>query len=104
MRGSEDIVIDVGALLQKVEAAPPVEAVEVVAAELGSMVGARTVALLITDFTGRAVVRLTSADRVTGARSHGVEQAETLPMAGTRYEQVLRTQHATSRPSTTARA
>ena len=34
MRGSEDIVIDVGALLKKVEAAPPIEAVEVVAAEL----------------------------------------------------------------------
>jgi len=94
MRGSEDIVIDVGALLKKVEAAPPIEAVEVVATELGAMVGARTVALLITDFTGRAVVRLTSADRVTGARSHGVEQAETLALAGTRYEQVLRTQRA----------
>ena len=94
MRGSEDIVIDVGALLKKVEAAPPIEAVEVVATELGAMVGARTVALLITDFTGRAVVRLTSANRVTGARSHGVEQAETLPLAGTRYEQVLRTQRA----------
>ena len=94
MRGSEDIVIDVGALLKKVEAAPPIEAVEVVATELGDMVGARTVALLITDFTGRAVVRLTSADRVSGARSHGVEQAETLPLAGTRYEQVLRTQRA----------
>ena len=94
MRGSEDIVIDVGALLKKVEAAPPIEAVEVVATELGAMVGARTVTLLITDFTGRAVVRLTSANRVTGARSHGVEQAETLPLAGTRYEQVLRTQRA----------
>ncbi len=98
MRGTEDIVIDVGALLQKVEAAPPIEAVEVVAAELGSMVRARSVALLITDFTGRAVVRLTSADRVSGARTHGVEQAETLPLAGTRYEQVLRTQRAEVEP------
>lgn len=94
MRGSENFVIDVGALLQRVEAAPPIEAVEVVAAELGAMVRARTVALLITDFTGRAVVRLTSADRVSGARSHGVEQAETLSLEGTRYEQVLRTQRA----------
>jgi serine phosphatase RsbU (regulator of sigma subunit) len=85
-------VIDVGALLEKVEAAAPIDAVEVVAAELGRMVGARTVTLLIADFSGRAVVRLTSTDRVSGARSHGVEQAETLPLAGTRYEQVLRTQ------------
>jgi serine phosphatase RsbU (regulator of sigma subunit) len=39
-------------------------------------------------------VRLTSANRVDGARSHGVEQAETLPLPGTRYERVLRTQQA----------
>jgi serine phosphatase RsbU (regulator of sigma subunit) len=93
MRESEDAVIDVGALLEKVEAAAPIDAVEAVAAALGEMVRAREVALLITDFTGRAVVRLTSADRVEGARSHGVEQAETLPLAGTVYEQVLRTQN-----------
>ena len=31
MRGSEDIVIDVGALLEKVEAAAPIDAVEAVA-------------------------------------------------------------------------
>jgi serine phosphatase RsbU (regulator of sigma subunit) len=92
MRGSEDIVIDVGALLEKVEAAAPIDAVEAVAAALGEMLGARTAALLVADFSGRAVVRLTSADRVTGARSHGVEQAETLQLAGSRFEQVLRTQ------------
>jgi serine phosphatase RsbU (regulator of sigma subunit) len=92
MREPEDPVIDVGALLEKVEAAAPIDAVEAVTAALGDMVRAREVALLITDFTGRAVVRLTSADRVEGARSHGVEQAETLPLAGTVYERVLRTQ------------
>jgi serine phosphatase RsbU (regulator of sigma subunit) len=85
-------VIDVGALLQKVEAAAPIDAVEVVAAELGRMVDARAVALLIADFRGRAVVRLTSAKAVEGARTHGAEQAETLPLPGTGYEQVLRTQ------------
>ncbi|MGY2129067.1 PP2C family protein-serine/threonine phosphatase [Blastococcus sp. SYSU DS0617] len=92
MRGSEDYVIDVGALLEKVEAAAPIDAVDAVAAALGEMVHARTVSLLIADFSGRAVVRLTSTDPVTGARSHGIEQAETLPLPGTRYEQVLRTQ------------
>lgn len=85
-------MIDVGALLEKVEAAPPIDAVEVVASELGAMVRARSVALLIADFSGRAVVRLTSADPVSGARSHGAEQAETVLLAGTRYELVLRTQ------------
>jgi serine phosphatase RsbU (regulator of sigma subunit) len=85
-------LIDVGALLQRVETAAPIDAVEVVAAELGRMVDARAVTLLIADFSGRAVVRLTSSGPVEGARNHGVEQAETLPLPGTRYERVLRTQ------------
>jgi serine phosphatase RsbU (regulator of sigma subunit) len=99
MRGSEDFVIDVGQLLEKVEAAPPIEAVEAVAETLGAMVQARKVTLLITDFTGRSVVRLTSAALVEGARGHGAEQAETLPLAGTVYDQVLRTQEADVRES-----
>ncbi|MDT0277697.1 PP2C family protein-serine/threonine phosphatase [Blastococcus goldschmidtiae] len=94
MRGSEDLLIDIGALLRRVENAPPIEAVQAVASTLGDMVDARDASLLITDFTGRAVVRLTSTDRVDGARSHGVEQAQTLPLAGTVYERVLRTQQA----------
>src|SRR4051795_7708060 len=92
MRAREKSVIDVGALLEKVEAAAPIDAVEVVAVELGDMVNATAVTLLIADFSGRAVVRLTSAKMVEGARGHGAEQAETLPLAGTRYEHVLRTQ------------
>jgi serine phosphatase RsbU (regulator of sigma subunit) len=94
MRGSEDFVIDVGALLEQVESAAPIDAVEVVAAELGRMVDAHAVTLLIADFSGRAVVRLTAAGLVEGARGHGVEQAETLPLPGTLYERVLRTQQA----------
>jgi serine phosphatase RsbU (regulator of sigma subunit) len=94
MRGSEDYMIDVGALLENVEAAAPIDSVQAVASSLGEMVDAREVSLLITDFTGRSVVRLTSTDRVEGARSHGVEQAETLPLPGTLYERVLRTQQA----------
>jgi hypothetical protein len=85
-------VIDVGALLEKVEAAAPIDAVEAVATALCEMVDARAVTFLIADFSGRAVVRLTSAGRVEGARSHGVEQAETVALEGTVYEQVLRTQ------------
>jgi serine phosphatase RsbU (regulator of sigma subunit) len=92
MRGSEGLVIDVGALLEKVEAAAPIDSVEAVATALCEMVDAHAVTFLIADFSGHAVVRLTSAGRVDGARSHGVEQAETLPLAGTVYERVLRTQ------------
>jgi serine phosphatase RsbU (regulator of sigma subunit) len=56
------------------------------------MVGAAEVAFLVADFSGRSVVRLSSAGQVEGARTHGVEQAETVPLTGTLYEQVLRTQ------------
>jgi serine phosphatase RsbU (regulator of sigma subunit) len=93
MRGSESPLIDVGALLEKVEAAAPVDSVPAVAAALGEMIGAHEVNLLIADFSGRALVRLTSSARVEGARSQGRhEQAETLPLAGTLYDRVLRTQ------------
>jgi len=92
MRGREASVIDVGALLEQVEAAAPIDAVEVVATELGRMVDARAVTLLVADFSGRAVVRLTSTQLVEGARTHGAEQAETVPLPGSRYEHVLRTQ------------
>jgi serine phosphatase RsbU (regulator of sigma subunit) len=86
--------IDVGQLLREVEAAAPIDSVPVVAARLAEMVDAREVDFLITDFSGRAVVRLTSAGQVEGARSRGVERAETVPLPGTVYERVLRTQQA----------
>ena len=90
--------LDIGELLDEVEAAAPVDSVPVVAARLAEMVGAREVNLLIADFSGRAVVRLTSIDRVDGARNRGSEQAETLPLAGTVYDRVLRTQRADVQP------
>ena len=46
------------------------------------MIGARAVTLLIADFSGRSLVRLTSDRPVAGARRRGrQEQAETLPLA-----------------------
>jgi serine phosphatase RsbU (regulator of sigma subunit) len=93
MRRSEGPLIDVGVLLELVESAAPVDSVPAVAAALGDMIDAREVNLLIADFSGRALVRLTSTARVDGARSQGRhEQAETLPLAGTHYDRVLRTQ------------
>jgi hypothetical protein len=105
MRGSESPLIDVGALLEKVEAAAPIDAVEAVAAALGEMVHARSVALLIADFSGRAVVRLTSSTGgVEGARSRGVEQAKTLPLRGPSTSACSGRSRRTSRPSMTGRA
>ena len=91
-------MIDVGALLERVEAEAPIDAVEAVAASLAGMVAAKAVSFLIADFSGRAVVRLTSDGAVAGARSRGIEQAETLPLRGTVYERVMRTQHADITP------
>src|SRR3954462_2590438 len=84
---------DVGALLERVEAAAPIDAGEQVAAALAEWVGARRVTFLIADFSGRSLVRLTSSGpAVEGARTRSDEQAETVPLAGSRYEPVLRTQ------------
>jgi hypothetical protein len=63
------------------------------------MVDAREVSLLIADFSGGTVVRLTSTDRVEGARSGGAEQAETLALPGIVYDRVLRTQQADVQPA-----
>ena len=84
---------DLGALLEQVEAAAPTDAIEVVAAELAATVGARAVSLLIADFSGRALVRFsTGASGAPGVRRRGAEKAETVPLGGTAYERVLRTQ------------
>jgi hypothetical protein len=84
---------DVGVLLDGVEGTAPIEAVEAAAETLADRLGARELAFLIADFSGRAVVRLTTrAAGVEGARRQAGAQAETVPMAGTVYERVLRTQ------------
>ncbi|PWW21027.1 stage II sporulation protein E [Geodermatophilus normandii] len=85
--------LDVGRLLGRVERAAPVEAVQAAAEELGLEFGARELSFLIADFSGHAVVRLTTgAAGAEGARTQAGAQAETVPMAGTVYERVLRTQ------------
>ena len=83
--------LDLRSLLAAVEVAPPVAAVDVFAAELGDRLGAEEVSFLISDFNGSALVRL-SQHRGGGRRSQGVDAAETVPLAGTPYEHVVRTQ------------
>lgn len=65
---------DLRTLFDRVENAPPVEAVDVVAAELGEMFGAREVSFLITDFSGRALVRFNQVGdaMARGGREQGV--------------------------------
>ena len=93
MRDHDRPGADLRALLELVEAASPTDAIEVVADELAALVGAHAVSFLIADFSGRALVRFgTPVHGGPGARMQGTEQAETVPLAGTVYEHVLRTQ------------
>jgi serine phosphatase RsbU (regulator of sigma subunit) len=85
---------DVGEFLERVEAMAPVEAVEAVAEALADWVGAYRVSFLIADFSGRAVVRLTSS----GPGASGAEHPETLPLGSSLYGTVLRTQRIDVRP------
>jgi serine phosphatase RsbU (regulator of sigma subunit) len=86
---------DLRALLESVEAAAPTAAIEVVTHELAVMVGARSVSFLIADFSGHAVVRFGRAEpHADVAGGHDIRSRETLPLANTVYERVLRTQQA----------
>lgn len=74
-------------LLTAAETAAPVEAVDVIAEDLRRRFKARKVSFLIVDLTGKAVARLYTA----GAAEVGRE-AERIPMFGSVYEEVIRTQ------------
>ncbi|MFF0120550.1 PP2C family protein-serine/threonine phosphatase [Micromonospora arida] len=81
-------------MLDATENASPVDAVEAVTRELGVALGARTVAFLIADLSGRALVRLAHVpldDTATGRRD-GAEVATVMPFDGGPAEQALRTQ------------
>ena len=92
--------LDLRSLLAAVEVAPPVAAVDVFAAELGTRLGAEEVSFLISAFNGSALVRLSQHKGGGGERrSRGADAAETVPLAGTPYEHVIRTQRLQVRPA-----
>jgi serine phosphatase RsbU (regulator of sigma subunit) len=84
--------LDLGSLLASVEAAPPIAAVDVFAVELSDRLAAAEVTFLISDFNGSALVRLSHHRGDGPHRSQGADAAETVPLAGTSYENVVRTQ------------
>ena len=94
---------DVGRVLEAADAASPVEAVEGVARELGLAFDAVAVSFLITDLSGRALVRLAHVpllsgravgrtSLVWGERREEEESATVLPFDGGPAEQAVRTQ------------
>jgi hypothetical protein len=85
-------VPDLRTLLERAEAVAAVDAIDVAADELATMLGAREVSFLIADYSGRVLVRLGRSPGAMGGRTQGSENAESVPLAGTVYEEVLRTQ------------
>jgi serine phosphatase RsbU (regulator of sigma subunit) len=89
--------LELRSLLAAVEVAPPVAAVDVFAAELAGRLGAKEVCFFISDFSGGALVRLSHHQAGGAGRSQGADTAETVPLSGTPYEQVIRTQRLQAR-------
>jgi serine phosphatase RsbU (regulator of sigma subunit)/GAF domain-containing protein len=76
-------------VLGLVNAAAPVDAVEVVARELAALLGAEQVSFLIADLAGNALVRFVRPSH-PGQRERGApEQRETVAMAGTPHQRAL---------------
>src|SRR5207342_1718844 len=80
-------------LLNRAEAASPVEAVDVMADELATMLGADDLCFLIMDLGGRALARFGGLGANAARKlSHGDDHAPVIPLPGTVYERVLRSQ------------
>lgn len=72
--------VNLAGLLHAVEAAAPIDAVDVLGSELQKLVGAEQVSLLVTNLSGNAVVRLSHV--ATGAP---VETGETNAASPSRF-------------------
>ena len=88
---SPDPRLDLRALLDAAEAAPPSAGIDALAAELAARVGATHVSFLITDINGESLTRLASTS--AGGR-HGTlrDALERVPLAGTAAGRTLLTQ------------
>lgn len=95
---NDDQRLDLRVLLDAVEAAPPVDAVEVLARELALMLDATAVSLLITDFSGDAVLRMSHVTDPKKTQDGRNERTEPLVLAGSPYEEVLQRQELDVRP------
>ena len=85
--------VDLRRLLAAVEEAPPIDAVDVFAAELADMVGAARVSLLIANFSGTAVNRLSHVTDRDALRIGRNERVTVLPLSGgSAHQRVLFTQ------------
>ena len=84
--------LDLRILLDAVEAAPPVDAVDVLARELAKMLDATAVSLLVTNFSGDALVRMSHLTDGRQAQDGRNERTESVTLAGSIYGEVLQRQ------------
>ena len=84
--------VDLRRLLATVEEAPPIDAVDVLAVELAKMVDASHVSLLIANFSGDAVVRLSHVSGAEVWRDGHNERVESLSLTDSIYQRILHSQ------------
>lgn len=84
--------VDLRRLLHAVEQAAPIDAVDVLAAELAEMVDATHVSLLIANFSGSAVVRMSHISRGRTLEDGHNERGESLSLTDSIYGRVVFTQ------------
>lgn len=91
--GADDVRLDLRGLLAAVEAAPPVDAVDVMAAELARMLDATEVSLLVANLSGTAAVRMSHVNGGEGRTADGRnERTESFPLDGSVHHRVLTSQ------------
>lgn len=81
--------LDLRSLLAAAEQAFPIDVVDVLGRELARGVNARHAALLIADFSGKALVRMSHVEGTGPGQDGQNERAERVPLPGTIYEQVV---------------
>jgi serine phosphatase RsbU (regulator of sigma subunit) len=90
---ADDVRLDLRGLLEAVEAAAPVEAVEVLAAELARMLDATDVSLLIANLSATAAVRMSHATGSQGGMTDGAnETRESVSLDDSVHHRVLTSQ------------
>jgi hypothetical protein len=92
MGESRQSQLNLNSLLAAVEAAPPVAAVDVLAAALAEAIDAREVSFLIADFSGQSLIRLGHSGGKGALRLQGKETAERVPLVGTPHGRALAAQ------------
>ena len=82
--------LNLQALLASVEAAPPIDAAQVVAAALTDALRARDVSFLIADYSGRSLVRLSHVRRANADDDDANrERSQAVALAGTPHGRAL---------------